>query len=418
MKILTINVYDSGGGAAIAAINLATELSKALEKLNFCVLEKKTSLTFVSEIETSKLSLIGKFWKKINCFTKSKWFTTNPILHSENSKSKIPIELINNSNADIVHLHWINHDMISIEDIARIKIPIVWTLHDSWAFCGAEHHPNVLENDKRYIEGYLKKNKPSSTKGKDICRTTWERKRKSWKNQKFVFISPSVWLKNRLQESYLFKNAECYVIPNIVPQNIFYKRTRQVCREALGFEKSKKIIGFGAADDITDKNSIKGGKQLIEALNKLKLLEDVQLLVFGPVSEGFAKLINIDTIYTGYIQSPQILAAIYGALDVFVCPSLIENLPTTCIEAQLCGVPVVAFNVGGIPEIVEHKVTGYLAKPYDTDDLADGIEYCIDNAAELGKKAEILCKKKYDTDSIIKKHLEVYQKALNITLPE
>lgn len=412
MKILILNAADSGGGAAIAARNLAVELNRMHIDIELWVIKKTSELAFIKQQKVRKKGRIIQILDKASRLLKTTFKSTNPILHSENLKSKVSIEAINNSNFDLVHFHWINHDMISIEDIAKITKPIVWTLHDSWVFCGAEHHPNFIENDRRYIEGYTSKNMPVRTRGGDICRRTWERKLKSWKNQKFNFISPSIWLKERLQESYLFKNAECHVIPNIVPQSMFYKRSKESCREAIGLDRKKIIIGFGAADGITEQHSIKGGKLLIEALKKLTSIENVELLVFGSASAEFSNAIHMKTFYTGFIQSSQVLAAIYGALDVFVCPSIIENLPTTCIEAQLCGVPVTAFHVGGIPEVVEHKITGYLANPYDTGDLAKGMEFCFSNNEKLSKAAEYSSRKKYDRQTIIKQHIELYEKVL------
>ena len=180
MKILLLNYTDAGGGAANGALLLTEALNEYGIDAKLGVVEKKTASKYVIQCELLKKSKLKSFFtrisslflkiaKKIHLY-KNNFSTTNNIFHSTNLKSKIDVNWINNSDFDIVHLHWINNDMISIKDISKITKPIVWTMHDSWPCCGAEHHPNILEEDIRYKNGYWKSNKPKSTKGKDICK--------------------------------------------------------------------------------------------------------------------------------------------------------------------------------------------------------------------------------------------------------
>jgi glycosyltransferase involved in cell wall biosynthesis len=314
---------------------------------------------------------------------------------------------------DLVHFHWIYYDVISIEDISKIKKPIVWTMHDSWVFCGAEYHPNVLENDSRFIYGYKKSNKPKTTTGPDICRKTWQRKVRSWKKVKFQFISPSNFEKELLQKSLLLKNADCVVIPNIIPNRFFRQLDKNQIRNLYNIPLTKRILGFGAVS-INSNKSIKGEFLLIEALMKLKNKDDFYLVVFGDSSDNsiFSNL-QIPTFIAGMITNPYILTTVYNLCDVFICPSLVENLPNVCLEASFCGIPVAAFNTGGIPDIVEHKKTGYLAKPFNTDDLATGIQHCIKNYTELSKNSIIKANRDFNTDVIITKHLELYKQVID-----
>lgn len=402
MKINIYNTTKNTGGAAICCYNLVKKLQENENlSVNYIYSTKKKYNRIQKRINRIK--------RKFNSIHKyfCRFTTSNPIIHSTGVESSINIETVNQSDADIIHLHWINA-LFSIKDIAKIKKPVIWTMHDAWPYCGAEHHPNILENDQRFIAGYTRNNKPGSTKGPDICRKTWHKKRKYWKNKKIVFVSPSEWNKNMLHKSALFKDAECHVIPNIIPQNIFYKKNKESCRITLNIDIKKKILGFGAANNISLKNSIKGEKQLLDALNKLDNIENIQLLIFGPASDEFINNVQFPCMFTGNIENPDILSAIYNSLDVFICPSIIENLPTTCIEAQLCGVPVTAFDVGGIPEIVDHKETGYLAKPYDTQELADGIKYCIENNNKLSIESEKRANSKFDNKMILEKHIQLY----------
>jgi glycosyltransferase involved in cell wall biosynthesis len=305
--------------------------------------------------------------------------------------------------------------MISIENISKIKKPIVWTMHDTWVFSGAEHYPNVLEQDTRFIEGYSKRNKPKTTSGPDICRKTWERKRRSWKNIKFNFVSPSNYEKDAFDKSSLFRNSPsaCMVIPNIVPENIFRTTDNEMLKELYQIPSDKKVIGFGAAGVATDKKSIKGEYLLLDSLKKISKKFNYHLVIFGDNNNLFSNELDISTFSTGSISNPYILAGIYNLCDVFVCPSLLENLPNVCLEALFCGIPVAAFNTGGIPDIIEHKKTGYLAQCFDTEDLLNGILYCIDNYDELSHNALIKAQKDFNNKTIVQKHIDLYKSVIN-----
>jgi len=425
LKILLLNYTDTGGGAAIATNRLLEGLRQQGINAVLGVVEKRTVNPTVVLLRKKSFFERYRFYCTIKLiYNKGKPYfeqlfnfmfrTSNPILHSKNKKTLIDIEYINNSDYDLIHLHWINYNMISIEDIAKIKKPVVWTTHDSWVFCGAEHHPNVLENDDRFIQGYTRKNKPKTTQGPDICRKTWARKKKSWKNSRFNFISPSNFEKESIEKSALFRDIPntCTVIPNIVPENIFRPFDKMILKELYQIPLEKKIIGFGTADNITDKKALKGGHFLLDALKKIRDKSNFHLIIFGDINTSFSNEIEIPIFATGFITNPNILAGIYNLCDVFVCPSLIESFGLVCLESLFCGVPVTAFNTGGIPDIVEHKKTGYLAKCFDTEDLYNGILYCIDNYSELSENALKKAHSEFNNDKIVRRHIELYGSVL------
>lgn len=420
MKILLINYTDTGGGAAIAALRIVTALNENGIYARLGVTEKKSSSPYVFELPQKQHSFLYKFGKKIigysnkifNPVTKrlpkiNKFTTTNGILHTTNFHSETDIDWINNSEFDLVNLHWIINT-ICIKDIAKITKPIVWTMHDSWPCCGAEHHPNIIENDERWKTGYYRNNKPKTTKGKDLCRKVWEQKRKYLENKKIIFTAPSNWEHDILKSSKLFGNSECKVIPNIIDHSIFYPKDKSSARKLLNIPANKTVIGFGAAGDIDNPKSMKGSYFLIEALSKIQNPEDYFLVIFGPVSVVFTNKINIPFFASGYISNPNILSVIYSCCDVVINPSLIENLPTTCLESICCGTPVVAFDVGGTRDIVVHKETGYLATPYSSEELVEGLEWSINNLEELSKNCVSKSLKDFDTQKTIKKTIELY----------
>lgn len=419
MKILLLNYTDGGGGAANAALLLAQQLNINGIDTTLGVIKKQSNFKFVKECKLSRNYKITSIFSKIKIILKKlhlcneHFSTSNHILHSTNLNSLVDVEWINKSDFDIIHLHWINNDMISIKDISKINKPILWTLHDSWPCCGAEHHPNVLENDSRYINGYSKKNKPLTTKGIDICKKIWLKKKKYLNKKNITFIAPSNWQKTILKNSFLFKNHDCNTIPNIINHSDFYKKNTHELRKAFEIPLNKKIIGFGAAYGLRNKNTMKGTIQLLECLQKLPNKENYFLIIFGPAENSFLDNISIPFFSTGYISNQKILSSIYNLCDVIVNPSLIENLPYTCLESICCGIPVVAFDVGGTPDIVEHKKTGYLATPYKSEELVEGIEYCINNQQILSQNCLQKAKTDFDTEKIVQKHLEVYENVLN-----
>lgn len=429
MRVLLLNFSDSGGGAALAAIRLVTALNEHGVYARLGVLEKKSANPYVFTLPKKRHCFAVKAAHKLISFAKRfflpitkhlphpfEFRTTNTILHTTNFHSETDIDWINNSDFDIVNLHWIS-GVICNKDIAKIKKPIVWTMHDTWPYCGAEHHPNILENDTRYIEGYYKNNKPKTTTGKDICREVWKQKRKYLSSKNITFISPSSWEAKGLKSSALFKNKTCFNIPNIVPHNVFFKKDKNILRKLFLIPQDKTILGFGAAYNIDDEKSVKGSFYLLNALSKLKNPENYFIVIFGPAGSTFTDKIKIPFFASGYISNPVILSCIYNTLDTFICPSLIENLPTTCLESICCGVPVVAFDVGGTPDIVEHKITGYLATPYNSDELAEGVEWCVQNQVTLSKNCLKKSMKDFDTDMIVKKYTDVYNDC-QVNLPK
>ena len=275
------------------------------------------------------------------------------------------IVTVNFSDFDIVHLHWIQHETLSIRDINKINKPIVWTLHDMWAFSGAEH----LCWDDRWREGYLKTNRPLHEKGFDLNRWTWERKKKYWKKP-IQIVTPSNWLGNCVTKSSLMKNWPVSVIHNPIDINFWKPQDRTISRKELGLPKDIPLLLFGAI--YGEKEFHKGFDLLINSLKKLernKYFEKLGLVFFGSYDQKKLPKLNFPTHYMNYINDDSKLCMLYSACDALVIPSRQDNLPNNGIEAHSCGTPVVAFNIGGLSDIVDHKQTGYLANPFDVDEF-------------------------------------------------
>ena len=425
MRVLLINFTDIGGGAAMAAVRLVTALNEHGIYARLGVPQKKSACPYVFELPQKKHCFAVKFFRKICIFSKTlfqpitkrlpnpfAFRTSNGILHTTNFHSETDIDWINNSDFDIVNLHWIS-GVVCNKDIAKIKKPIVWTMHDSWPCCGAEHHPNIAEGDTRWHEGYYAHNKPKTTKGIDLCRKVWKQKKKYLSEKKIFFTAPSRWERDVLKSSALFAHCECTVIPNIIDHSVFYPKDKNAARNLLGIPRDKTVIGFGAAYDIDNPKSMKGGQQLLEMLEKLERKDKYFLVIFGPVSSAFTERIRIPYFASGYIANPVLLSVLYSICDVFINPSHIESMSYTCLEAACCGIPSVAFDVGGISDVVKSEENGILCELYKVDDLLNGIAYCVNNNKQLSEASIRKSIADFNTDKTVEKFISVFKIAIH-----
>lgn len=336
----------------------------------------------------------------------------NPVLHS---LCMLPTGIgkeLNNSSYDLVNLHWFGHDMISVAEIARIHKPLVFTLHDSWAFCGTEHLPDGLE-DMRYKEGYARHNRPSSNTGLDLDRFVWRAKKKYW-TQKRHIICPSNWMAECVNQSSLMKDWPVTVIPNALDTDLYKPIEKKVARHILGLPTDKKILLFGAIGG--QKDFRKGFDLLAGALQRLStnpIMEETQCIVAGQSAPQHQQL-NVDIRYMGHMYDDYSMALLYNAVDITVVPSRVESFGQAASEALACGTPVVAFNTTGLKDIVDEK-TGYLAESYSASDLANGIISLLENEnirLEKGAAGRKKALELWASPVIAQKYLQVYQEAL------
>jgi len=335
--------------------------------------------------------------------------TKNAILHSPALlPSRWPKRLAN-LKSDILHLHWVCGEMISISEIGRLPGPVVWTLHDMWAFCGAEHYTE----DFRWREGYTPQNRPSYESRLDINRWVWERKRNYWKRP-FHIVTPSHWLGRCVRESALMKDWPVTVIPNALNTDVWAPAERSLARRLLGLPEDQPLVLFGAMGG--GQNLIKGFDLLRASLAHLReQRSDLRLLVFGQSTPHEPDDLGFPVHYLGHLHDDLTLRILYSAADVMVVPSRQEAFGQTASEAHACGTPVVAFDTCGLPDIVSHRVTGYLARPFDAEDLAMGIEWVLADStrlAELSHNARVEAVARFSEAAIVPQYIAVYNKAI------
>ncbi|MEK7167443.1 MAG: glycosyltransferase, partial [Patescibacteria group bacterium] len=230
---------------------------------------------------------------------------------------------------------------------------------------------------------------------------------RSWKNLDLTLVSLSRWLAQKAGESRLFSQRRIEVIPNSLDTDIYKPLDKDFSRQLFNLPKDKKIILFGAANATS--NPRKGFAQLREALSLLSK-NDLLLAVFG---SGDSSLdFGLPVRYFGNLKDDYSLAALYSSADAMVVPSLQDNLPNTVLESMACGTPVVGFNVGGIPDLIDHRVNGYLAKPGDPKDLAQGIAWVIDNGQSLGSNSRKKIEVEFSLKGQANRYVELYDQIL------
>jgi glycosyltransferase involved in cell wall biosynthesis len=411
MKVIHINFSDTMGGAARAAYRIHSSLRQAdIDSRMWC--NHSLSGDWTVEGPNLKRDKALVLLRKQLGITFSKTLkTSNPILHSPAILPSNWVHKINASDADVVNLHWVAGEMLSIKDIARIKKPVVWTLQDMWAFCGAEHYTN----SQRWMDGYWANNRPEDEAGFDLNRWTWERKLKNWK-QPIQIVTPSDWLGECVARSALMKIWPVSIIPNPINTASWTPIKKTVARSLLGLSPGKSFLLFGAVEGTT--NYYKGFDLLLAALTHLKgyaVAKDLQIIVFGkrPAKislEDFSFPIH----FAGYLHDDISLRLYYSAADVMVTPSRLEAFGQTASEAHACGTPVVAFNNSGLSTVVSHQKTGYLAKAFDVTDLAYGISWVLKEKKNdfLNTNARLKAEESFSYPHIAEQYRLVYKKVI------
>ena len=427
-SVVHLSNNDINGGAARAAYRihrcLEDNKSDYLVNSSMKVIRKYSADRTVSCINNNSF-LWKRLQPRIARFLKTKFQTKNMSAHNIAYPSTGLLKEINNKSSNtITHLHWLGDSTISIEEVGRLKGPIFWTLHDQWPFCGAEHytHPPKVENgiqidDFRYRQNYSLESRIFGEKGFDINRWTWERKKKAW-TKPMNIVATSRWLFDCVKKSSLMKNWPIHLIPYPIDTEIWKPIDKIDAKNILGVDIKKKIILFGAVGGTKD--SRKGSHLLKEALNILNnsffddFENEMQIFVFGE-SNNKKFINNLPVNFLGPLSDDISLRVVYSAADVMVVPSIQEAFGQTASEAHSCATPVVAFNIGGLIDIVSHQKTGYLAKPYDPESLAYGINWTIRNEErnrKLSSESRLKAMKYWDSRIVAKKYIDAYQSVL------
>ncbi|MDR5886702.1 glycosyltransferase family 4 protein [Vreelandella janggokensis] len=409
MKILMVNTSDIEGGAARAAYRLHRALlAEGVDSQMLVQRKVSDDITVIGPI-----TKVQKAWYKIRPFLDS-W----PVHRYKNrtktlfSPSCVPfsgvVDRINEMNPDVVHLHWVTGGMMRIEDIVNIKAPIVWSLHDNWAFTGGCH---IMWSCSRYQKNCGACPVLASSKDNDLSRQVFLRKQRAFDVvNSITVVGLSTWLHNCAARSQLFSSHQHTYLPNPIDTKVFSPADKTYARSLLNLPQDKKLVLFGAISATSDVN--KGYNELSKALQLID--KNVDLVVFGASQPEQAGEFTQKAHYLGRLYDDVTLRLLYSAADVMVVPSLQEAFGQTASEAMACGTPVVAFGATGLLDIVDHKKNGFLAEPFDIQDLARGIEWVLSHEPAKNLSISAVNKIKYcfDYKVVAPQYINLYQTVL------
>ena len=408
MKVLFISTYDIQGGAAIAATRLLHAVRHAGCDASMVVRAKLGSDTAVFTAGSKKRNTFRFYWERgviylYNRLSRENLFDVS-IANMGVSITKLP----EFKEADVIHLHWINQGMLSIKEIGKILSSgkkVVWTMHDMWPFTGICHHAGACD---AYTFGcghcpYLRT--PSRN---DLSHIIFKRKHSAYLTGNITFTACSHWLRELAGQSPLTWGQRVTSIPNPIDTATYRPMDKSEIRKKLNLPLDKKIILF-AAVKAADKR--KGMDYLVEAAGLMAHhSENLLFLISGGRGEEIEKQLALPARSMGYI-SPRQMPELYNAVDLFVTPSLYENLPNTIMEAMACGTPCVGFHIGGIPEMIDHRKNGYVAEYRNARDLANGLIWTLFEAdfETLSLNARGKVAEEYAQEKVAQQYKEIYE---------
>jgi len=417
MKVCQINTKDVQGGAARAAYRLNSALNKLEginsvyfvknDKIQNCkIITYKDDLSFFSRLR--RKAYRKKIRYEHHKFKESKSKSLEIFTDARTPYNDVIEQLP--SGLDLINLHWIAHFVDYKSLFEACEVPIVWTLHDMNPFTGGCHYNVGCE---KYTDECGSCPLLGSNSEKDLSNRIWNIKKSSYKefNQPFHIVAPSKWLESEIKKSSLLSLFPVHHIPNGIDTSIYYPIEKKLAKEALGIQSSKKVMLFLAE---SSDNKRKGYNYLSNALEEIRNVNDVFFLSAGKNKPDLNS--DIGHLHVGYVDDNSLLRLIFSASDIFVIPSLQDNLPNTVLEAMACGTPVIGFDIGGIPDMIEHKESGLLVENIDSLELKYAIDYMIENdekRKKMGKRSFEIIQERFTQDRQARAYMELYMSILN-----
>ncbi|MBI5571859.1 MAG: glycosyltransferase family 4 protein [Desulfomonile tiedjei] len=414
MKILHLSTWDTHGGAARAASRLHQGLQNLGADSRMLVQRKKGSAGSV-EVAACRLDekIFAKFapaldrlpWKLYPRRGTATW-TTGWFPNTVASRAC-------SEDPSIIHIHWIGEGFLPLSALTRFRRPVVWSFHDAWPLTGGCHYPGSC---LRYQDSCGHCPLLGSTRQWDLSRWIWSKKKSVLESVDLMPVTQSRWLHSCARASSLFRGREARMIPYGLDVDLYKPVSREFARHVLNLPQNKKIALMGAMNSTTDPR--KGASYLAEAARWLSTQgsqRDTQLVLFGVSDTSVVSDWGLETRVVGLLHDDYSLVLLYSAADVFVAPSTEEAFGQTLIEAMACGTPCVAFDVGGIPDIIEDRRTGYLARPMAGEDLAKGISWVLEDderRQDLSAEARRRVQSEYSMQVYARRYLALYEEIL------
>lgn len=413
MRVLQVSTYDNHGGAARAAFRLLAGLKPVCD-VRMAVRTKESGDPLVEQVAGKHWTFVQKRAYQLRSLLQRPSREQAPAGFSLPAADFFSADLAGAIDAfqpDLVHLHWLCNDYLSLEDLARIRRPVVWTLHDAWPFTGGCHVPGSCTAYRQQCGGCPVL---GSNREDDLSRRLYGRKRQLFDGLDLTLVCPSRWMAECARASSLLGTRSIEVIPHGIDTDVFRPVDKSAARRALGMPEDRILILYGGMSSTRDPN--KGYDLLSAALSGIDdptWRDRACLVVFGAAEEERGDVTHpVTERHLGYLKDDLSLALAYAAADVMVVPSRRESFGQTALEALACGTPVVCFRTTGLVDIVDHRDNGYLAEPFDARDLGRGLLWASQPQlrSELGCKARQKAEQAFPLDLTAARHLALYRK--------
>ena len=386
MKILHISYSDFVGGASRATLRIHKSLLNSKIDSTLLVFKKsKKKNRKVFKIQTNKYLQLSKiiFNKFVN-----KLYPGKTSILSLNIFGSGIVDFINNSNFDIIHLHWINNEILSIKEISKIKSKMVWTCHDMWPCGGIYHYFFPRDFNKNIIDKFI-----------------YNYKRKKLYNKNIYYVGVSKWIKKSVKNYLKQKKLNSFKVNNPINEK-FWKPINTK-------KQNQKCFNIGVGN-IDEGNYNRKGKDIfIDLIKNLKKKNKInfRIIEFGNKNLDFIPQ-NLENLRYGIVKDSKKIREIYNIMDILILPSKLEAFGQIASEAILCGTPVIGFNKTGLDDIIIHKKNGWLANKFKVNQLIKGIEFFY-----FKKKNKKLIRKsilgKFSEKKIAKEYINIYKQRIN-----
>lgn len=401
LRVLHISTYDAMGGAARSTRRIHEGLLQVGVDSRMLVLHTSGQSQQIWQLQPSQhlfVRLRRRVLREIRQRQYQKYGATrrDPFQPFSDDRTDYSIDVRSfMPRPDVVNLYWVAGFVDYGQFFHRTppNIPIIWRLSDMNPFTGGCHYAWDCEKWRAQCGACPEL---GSVQEEDLSRKIWERKWAVYRKRRIHIVAPSHWIAEEVRESSLLSGQPVTVIPNGLDTAVFAPQDKRQARKFFDLPEEQSIILTGAANL---KDSRKGMKYLVEALRRLPGAVPAMLVTIGEDQEDDFRQVPLPYRNLGHITGDQTLATAYSTADFFIVPSIHENLPNTALEAMACGVPVIGFRTGGIPDIVRHGETGLLASQKDSVDLAAQISWLLDNPQAchvMGSKARKLVKSDYN----------------------
>lgn len=409
LKAVLLNTYDTLGGAALATYRLHRGLRSVGVDSSLLVQRRFSGDPSVVAPKGALLKAWAAASPHLDRLPLKAYPSYTKRIYSPAIMPGIRAGTVRELNPDVVHLFWVTGGFVRPETLAKIDKPLVWTLHDMWPFTGGCHYD---EECGRFRQDCGNCPILGAAKQNDLSQRLLHRKREAWRDVNLTVVATSRWMADCARESALFRNRRIEVIPNGFDVSKYKPLDKQVARQAFNLPVNKRLVLFSSFSAVSDPR--KGFQHLIPALQNLspERKAEIELVVLGAARPEKSVELGMPAHYIEHLDDEISQVLLYSAVDALVLPSLQENLANTVIEAMLCGVPVVAFAIGGMLDSISHGENGYLAKPFDAADLGEGIWSVISDAAAhraMSSAARTSAKQQYDVRDIALRYRELYQ---------